>query len=509
MIKKLLLSIAIVLAVAIPSTIADAGIRNILFFHPSASFADTQAIQFASASSQVVSAGNHFDQTGTGNFTMCLWAKWAAFTGISAYDSLIAKVNIAGGAYAGIELQYTTGGKLSGTIGSDATHFMEADSTAVTLATGTWNFICWTSSGGTFAANTFYLNGNPVVMTNVSNTYSTSASNSTNFQFGGRSGTYSNVTLNQASIWSTTLSQANVKAIFNAGTPKDVTTLGISGLVGYYYLGNGDNISTAGGVIDHSTSGFNATGVNTPTIVSDAPPTTFTDVNSLAVTSANGNGGVSLAGVGQFPLASPQSACTWAKATGANSEMFSTTDNTGGGGSQFYNDSNVGLQPDVTILDQATHFVGVFTTAVYSQNAWHFVCWTYDGSNTTGGFKIYVDGSSVAVTAQSSGTVNSTANAPTNKLCMGCQKNAGSTTHIFIGKLDLAAQWNAQLSAGDITTLYNAGHGMDYRLQSQAANLVWYYVLGELGDTNTALLDLSGNGNYMPCTNCSLSADVP
>jgi len=73
----------------------------------------------------------------------------------------------------------------------------------------------------------------------------------------------------------------------------------------------------------------------------------------------------------------------------------------------------------------------------------------------------------------------------------------------YRGLIDEVAVWNEALTAAEITTLYNAGSGLDATSNSgnyaSASNLVGYYKMNE--GTGTTIADASGNGNTATLSN--------
>lgn len=81
---------------------------------------------------------------------------------------------------------------------------------------------------------------------------------------------------------------------------------------------------------------------------------------------------------------------------------------------------------------------------------WHHTCGTWDGSNMT----LYLDGSSVA-TQNASGIASG--------VTSGTQIGASfGPSGLFDGKIDEVGFWTRELSASEITQLFNGGSGLQY-----------------------------------------------
>ncbi len=125
---------------------------------------------------------------------------------------------------------------------------------------------------------------------------------------------------------------------------------------------------------------------------------------------------------------------------------------------------------------------------------WYHVVATYDGSRSNSGLKIYVNGS----IAPSTGFNSMNAGAWTNT----ADFKIGRLT---LGKIDEVAVFNSELSASDVTNIYDNGVPNDI---SSLSPLSWWRC-GD-GDTSPTLTDNGSGGNDGTMTNFStFSTDVP
>ena len=135
----------------------------------------------------------------------------------------------------------------------------------------------------------------------------------------------------------------------------------------------------------------------------------------------------------------------------------------------FGNDgSNKGFYVDMTVNSSHTiRFVGfnngVNTIALSASgnigflNRWSMATITVSGTSV----KIYLDG-----TLTSSGTMSNALNYVTNSYpCIGAFKSNNNTPNSYLSngtKIDAFNIWDKELSASEITSLYNSGNGKQY-----------------------------------------------
>lgn len=103
------------------------------------------------------------------------------------------------------------------------------------------------------------------------------------------------------------------------------------------------------------------------------------------------------------------------------------------------------------------------TTLAFSASDvdWHHVCVTYDGSSNLSGVKIYIDGSSVAVSLAATDTLSPGDDIITSTdLCIGGfidNAAVNSRAYPFAGNLDEVAIWSKELSSSEVSSVYNGG----------------------------------------------------
>ena len=101
--------------------------------------------------------------------------------------------------------------------------------------------------------------------------------------------------------------------------------------------------------------------------------------------------------------------------------------------------------------------IGASTTAI-TINTWSFVCVTYDGVDATPGVAFYLNG-----TADGTGTTDSSYTSmerTATQLTIGAHLNSGIPTQIFDGRMALPFICGKELSAANVSTIYEAGRNL-------------------------------------------------
>jgi hypothetical protein len=112
---------------------------------------------------------------------------------------------------------------------------------------------------------------------------------------------------------------------------------------------------------------------------------------------------------------------------------------------RFYSGKNSGTT-------KPSHWQEVISSASIADGTWNHFAAVYDGSTLS----VYVDGSFDNSTAWTNGAVY----AGTNYVRQGCLSASGGDILFLVGILDELALWDTDLSANDISDLYNGGSGL-------------------------------------------------
>lgn len=135
-------------------------------------------------------------------------------------------------------------------------------------------------------------------------------------------------------------------------------------------------------------------------------------------------------------------------------------------------------------------------TAITDTN-WHHIVMTYDGSSNVSGINLYLDGNND--TGATSGTLSATISNSTS-----LQIGARNTANEFSGNIDEVSVFNSELSASDVTSIYNSGTPSD--ISSISGLVSWWRFEG----TGTTATDSGSGGNNGTLVNgVTRSTDVP
>jgi len=170
---------------------------------------------------------------------------------------------------------------------------------------------------------------------------------------------------------------------------------------------------------------------------------------------------------------------------------------------EYQFDVGSGSRLELYIFDGTKYRARLFNTAL-NTGQWYHVAATYSGvggTNAQNGIKIYVDGVRVDDTTDTNGTYvamhNTTANVYIGRI---------HSTYAN-GKMDEVAVFNSELSASNVTSIYNSGSPADL---TSFSPISWWRN-GD-GDTYPTLNDNgsgSNNGTMTNMTSGDIVTDVP
>ena len=133
-------------------------------------------------------------------------------------------------------------------------------------------------------------------------------------------------------------------------------------------------------------------------------------------------------------------------------------------------------------LLQGTGNLSATGSTVLSLNTWYNVILTYDGSGTTGGINLFLNGATESFTGSGS---NSGGVSNSENFEIGARTGA---VDVMDGKIDEVALWNTGLSSDAVTEIYNAtynntGKVLDLNTDSgnytSSANLTYWNRMGD------------------------------
>jgi hypothetical protein len=104
-----------------------------------------------------------------------------------------------------------------------------------------------------------------------------------------------------------------------------------------------------------------------------------------------------------------------------------------------------------------------YSTNVVNNGNWNHIVVTYDPTNITTGAKIYVNGA-IDIQGTTLGVLNPIGYTSPMKACIGARNHSGSPVNFLPSgtNIDELNAWNKELTATEITELYNTGTGKFY-----------------------------------------------
>lgn len=205
-----------------------------------------------------VNIGNTSTLDFTTNFSGSAWIKLSALAlGVILFRSTSSP-------FQGYTFEVTSAGKLRVVINGGAGGLGITTSSTV-LSTNTWYHAAFTKASG--AAPKIYVNGSETAYDNSDSTNPTA--NTSDFRIGGTglisgwTGRQFNGKIDEASMWNTNLTDANITSIYNSGKPTNLLNHPASAnLVGWWKMGDGATFSTNWTIPDDSTNNNAGTSVN-------------------------------------------------------------------------------------------------------------------------------------------------------------------------------------------------------------------------------------------------------
>ena len=205
-----------------------------------------------------------------------------------------------------------------------------------------------------------------------------------------------------------------------------------------------------------------------------------------------------------FNRTTPFSVSCWIKMHQAEISMYMGKGDNGGdyfGWVMWTNISGSKNTLNCRLRKNSSHEVMFLSTNTFNLNQWYHVVMTYDGSGANTGLKLYVDGVNQAGTR--SGTLGADINYfPDRPFNIGSRNNGNLP---FNGNIDEVGIFDAELSASDVTDIYNSGTPASLSSYSSLTN---WWRCGD-GDTSPTLTDNKGSINGTMTNFTAFSSDVP
>ena len=321
----------------------------------------------------------------------------------------------------------------------------EFEPNATTLSTGQWYHVALTYDGSGTAK--LYLDGSEEG-SKTSISLNVTLTGQINFGRWVGNTIYTDGKIDEVSVFSAELSASDISSIYNGGVPTDLS--GESNLVGWWRMGDGANYPVIKNQVNFSQVGIE-----------------FDGVDDLVQTT--GISGVS----------DPASVSLWLyPLTNANYKGFFSSENawSNSHANNFLIQNSNGTVRYLA-KDNSSAFDVFTSTATLSLNVWQHVVLTLSGTT----LKMYIDGSLDSThTIVNGGTWGDLAN--------GAHLGWGFAYNNT--KMDDVGIYSTELSASDVSNIYNSGIPKD---ESGRSGLVSYYKFD--GDTYPTVTDSVGSSN--------------
>ena len=448
------------------------------------SSATNTSVTFNGTSQYVVAPNNtlaNFERTNT--FSGEAWIKTGAAGNYIILGKMANSVP-----YAGWVLGILNGKLYLQPMNTWNSNLIEVDSTG-SFTDNLWHHVAFTYDGTSSASGVkLYADGVQLATTTVFNTLSASMLSSTiPFQIGGRNG--ANVlftgSIQEVALYGSVLSLTRIKAHYDAGKHPYVATVLADSPTNYwrlnelagtaaYDLGSGATTLAYTGSPTLGATGALSNGTNTSV--------TFNGTSQYVVAPNNT--------IANYDRTNTFSGEAWVKISTViyNPTIMGKMTNSGTYlGWAFNFDNSVGRLYFYLIKDASNNWMSVSSAAsTYADGAWHHVAFTYDGSSSASGVKMYVDGVQITTTTSQDSLTSSTLNA---SVAFAIASRGGANA-LFPGSIQDVALYSTVLSADRIKAHYNARYGNCLTSKTFAAN-TWYNIQGIM-DGSTASLFVNG-----------------
>jgi len=454
---------------------------------------NSHALEF-DGTDDYIDLGNSSDLAPS-NITLSLWFK--ASGSVSSYNYLFIRE---GGLYGSYCLRYTNNNKFSWFLGVTGNTHLDGESSSTFTLTD-WHHVALTYDQTNIklyvdgieeysAAETRAIDYSP-------NTGGYGSDNTTIAR--GPFSAPAEGLIDEVAIFNSALSASDVTAIYNSGVPADLTSYSP---VGWWRMGDNDG-GTGTTITDQGSGGNDGTLTNGPTFSRIVPPY----ANQFSVNFDGTNDYMDCGGASTFSFNdgsgndSAFSISAWVKMDNTDRARLVSKDTSTSSREYLFGTNNIN-KFNMLIGTGSVNLDIQNNTSLNTSNWFHVVA-TYDGSKSASGLKVYVNADASSLTDNSAGTYAGMS-LTGGSLEIGRFANGHS---FFNGLVDEVAIFNSELSASDVTLIYNNGQPFDI----SSLNPLSFWRMGDNdGGTGTTITDQGSGGNDGTLTNGpTFSTTVP
>jgi len=154
------------------------------------------------------------------------------------------------------------------------------------------------------------------------------------------------------------------------------------------------------------------------------------------------------------------------------------------------------------------NFIGMKSSSTLTADLgfWIHVVGTYDATMSEGGIKLYKNGAALGLSSASSGSYTGLRDSG-DKMEIGRWNGTGVN---FTGNIDEVSVWNKELSAAEVTEIYNLGVPKNLLTHSAFANIVMWLQMGDNAIFPVLQDQINGNdGTMINMSASDFETDVP
>ena len=345
---------------------------------------------------------------------------------------------------------------------------------------GNWNHILISMDLTASPRGDIYFNGNNITYLNTLDTNAIQTSTGS-LLVGDSANFVGNIA--ELAIWSGTDLRNDVATIYNNGSPNDLNNNGLTAPTTWYKLNASDTYDGTNWTIeDHagSNDGTSSGMTQANLVQSDLSFTSGYSPYALSFDAASSDYidvGTTLNSM--LEIGDSFSISAWVNFGNTAADRTIISNFTSAiKGIQFRVKSNESIRIIFAQSSSVYLFVDSSSLAI---DTWHHAVFTYDGSNTIGGLKLYINSILDNNTNGTSGTITTITS--TDSLKIG----AYTSGQYFDGSISNVSIWNTELTSAQVSEIYSEGVPQNLLNHSAVSSLVSWWQLGSNSSFNSSL----------------------